>query len=716
VLDLLEGVKAQPGSWSARCPAHEDRHNSLSVREAEDGKVLVHCFAGCSPENVVASVGLEMRDLFPAGAENLPHRRATVQQSPGCALEEYAAAKRLPIEFLETVGVGEISFAGKPAVRIAYCDEEGVEVAVRFRIALDGEDRFRWKKGSKPRLYGANRLGEARDLGYVLLVEGESDVQTLWHHRFPALGLPGAGMWSEERDAPLFAGLQSIYVVVEPDAGGEAVLNWLSASSIRERVRLVRLPGAKDVSELHLRSVEQAPELIEAALQGARPWSEHEWFERELARRASWGECAELAQDPAILERLADELEQSGLVGEARTAKLLYLALTSRLLEKPVSVAVKGPSAGGKSYSLERVLNLFPPHAFYELTAMSERALAYGTEPLAHRFLIIFEAAGLEGDFASYLVRSLLSEGRLRYETVEKTDHGLETRVVERQGPTGLIVTTTAVSLHPENETRMLSIPVTDTPEQTRRILLALATQPEALDPTRWQALQTWLETGETDVVIPFAGALAQLIPPVAVRLRRDFRLLLSLIETHALLHQARRKRDNEGRIIATVDDYTAVRELVHDLVADGVEASVSLTIRETVNAVARLAADGTDGVSVAQLTKELDLDKASTSRRVQAARKRGYLKNLEERRGRPARLVLDQPLPDELELLPTEASLNAGIDGAECCTVANDPSENMPPPPELSSPSSGGTCGAVVDAKYERIKRKFPEHFEEGA
>ncbi len=51
---------------------------------------------------------------------------------------------------------------------------------------------------------------------------------------------------------------------------------------------------------------------------------------------------------------------------------------------------------------------------------MSEHALAYSKEPLAHRFLVLDEAAGLEGDFASYLLRSLLSEGCIRYETVEQ--------------------------------------------------------------------------------------------------------------------------------------------------------------------------------------------------------------------------------------------------------------------------------------------------------
>jgi hypothetical protein len=52
---------------------------------------------------------------------------------------------------------------------------------------------------------------------------------------------------------------------------------------------------------------------------------------------------------PNILERFARDLARSGVAGESRVAKLLYLAVTSRLLGRPVSVAVKGPSSGGKS-------------------------------------------------------------------------------------------------------------------------------------------------------------------------------------------------------------------------------------------------------------------------------------------------------------------------------------------------------------------------------
>ena len=66
VLSHLTRVKrTAPGKWSACCPAHEDRSPSLAVRELDDGRVLVHCFGGCSVESVLGAIGLDMTDLFP---------------------------------------------------------------------------------------------------------------------------------------------------------------------------------------------------------------------------------------------------------------------------------------------------------------------------------------------------------------------------------------------------------------------------------------------------------------------------------------------------------------------------------------------------------------------------------------------------------------------------------------------------------------------------
>lgn len=66
LLAQLESFKRTgDGRWIARCPAHEDRRASLAVRELGDGRVLAHCFAGCSINEVLAAVGLEMSALFP---------------------------------------------------------------------------------------------------------------------------------------------------------------------------------------------------------------------------------------------------------------------------------------------------------------------------------------------------------------------------------------------------------------------------------------------------------------------------------------------------------------------------------------------------------------------------------------------------------------------------------------------------------------------------
>lgn len=66
LLSCLDKVKRTgSGRYQARCPAHDDKGPSLSVRELDDGRVLVHCFAGCDVHSVLSVVGLTFDDLFP---------------------------------------------------------------------------------------------------------------------------------------------------------------------------------------------------------------------------------------------------------------------------------------------------------------------------------------------------------------------------------------------------------------------------------------------------------------------------------------------------------------------------------------------------------------------------------------------------------------------------------------------------------------------------
>lgn len=81
LLPHLHKVKRTgPVTWLACCPAHEDRSPSLSIKEADDGRLLLKCWAGCSADEVVGAVGLAMADLFPPrpgapGGGHPPKRR-----------------------------------------------------------------------------------------------------------------------------------------------------------------------------------------------------------------------------------------------------------------------------------------------------------------------------------------------------------------------------------------------------------------------------------------------------------------------------------------------------------------------------------------------------------------------------------------------------------------------------------------------------------------
>lgn len=69
IQDLLDRLsftkKTGEGRWLARCPAHDDRSPSLDIREAEDGRILIHCFAGCGAVDILDAVGMDFGALFP---------------------------------------------------------------------------------------------------------------------------------------------------------------------------------------------------------------------------------------------------------------------------------------------------------------------------------------------------------------------------------------------------------------------------------------------------------------------------------------------------------------------------------------------------------------------------------------------------------------------------------------------------------------------------
>lgn len=236
-----EIIELSDGGLQMSClhPDHDDETPSMSVTEGNGGIVLVHCHAGC-----------DQRETFDALVAFM--RGSDSEITRGCTLSDYADLKQLPTLFLEELGLRDDRYKGAQRLVIPYGED-----TVRYRTFLSGSNKFAWKSGSSIQLYGLAERERFDDSKEVLIVEGESCAQTAWFHGFAAFGVPGASNWKEERDAKELDGFSKIYVLIEPDRGGEAVLRWLSKSSIQDRAYLLILglppvttkPGADPMAE-----------------------------------------------------------------------------------------------------------------------------------------------------------------------------------------------------------------------------------------------------------------------------------------------------------------------------------------------------------------------------------------------------------------------------------------------------------------------------------
>tara|TARA_R110000787_G_C13426094_1_gene445260 strand:- start:1638 stop:2819 length:1182 start_codon:yes stop_codon:yes gene_type:complete len=367
----------------------------------------------------------------------------------------------------------------------------------------------------------------------------------------------------------------------------------------------------------------------------------------------------ELANSPNILSVLENVIQDRGFAGTADIPKLVYLTLLTGMLEKPVSLVLKGPSGSGKSFSMNMGKQFIPPVAYEQFEGMSEKALVYLKDlNLKHKHLVIGEASGMAEGNGRTLLRQLLTEGSVRYATVQSTDkHGLEgSELPTLEGPTGLLMTTTAERLHPEDESRMLSVELKDSPELIEEALLAQALGTNRnlapLNTDAWFGLYGQISEGPKDVEIPFAAEIARGLPTTHDRIKRDFPHVLSLIKAHALLHSATRGRNEDGAVIAAIGDYEAVKDLVNEPISQGLQVAVADTIRAVVEAVQSLRKHPNHYVSQAALSESLKRDQSVISRSVKQAVDLGYLVDSNPGQGRASQLSLgERKLPARLAL-----------------------------------------------------------------
>lgn len=214
-LDRLEGVRKQGSGYVARCPAHEDRTASLSVKEGDDGKTVVHCHAGCSYKDVIAAAGLELKDLG-----------------------------------------GQDAVAGEPEHVYTYEDENGVAL---YEVCRFPGKKFRQRQPNGDwNVKGIRRvpyrlpevMAAAASGGSVYITEGEKDVEALRAQgKVATCNMGGAGKW-DPGFAEFFRGVYAIIVTDKDEPGRKhADLVRDSLAGKARAIAVVQARKGKDASD-----------------------------------------------------------------------------------------------------------------------------------------------------------------------------------------------------------------------------------------------------------------------------------------------------------------------------------------------------------------------------------------------------------------------------------------------------------------------------------
>ena len=284
----------------------------------------------------------------------------------------------------------------------------------------------------------------------------------------------------------------------------------------------------------------------------------------------------ELLRDPRLLDRVLEDFERCGAVGEEANKKVSYLAAVSRMLAKPLAVVVQSSSSAGKSSLMEAVLDFIPEEHRVSYTAMTSQALFYmGQKNLKHKILAIAEQQGAEA--ASYPLKLLQSEGKLNIASTGKDPVSGKhvTHEYEVEGPVMIFLTTTATDVDEELMNRCLVLAVNEDREQTRAIHRKQR-EAQTLDGLKARMRQdkiVRLHRNAQRLLRPVQVVIEHLkdhsFPDAMTRTRRDHMKFLTLIQAITLLYQHQREvkvSDEDGSKLEYIEATEADVKLAWEL------------------------------------------------------------------------------------------------------------------------------------------------------
>lgn len=265
-LSLLENVKGGPSQYTARCPAHDDRHSSLSIGASQNGRILLNCHAGCNLQSIVSTLGLRTSDLFPTESADRQNYSITKekpsanvtpvkpqplpmknQQSPSADTKRaHSETKMQKCKFTDIIYQYH-TYEGEPLFQVVRRQFEDGSKTFRQRIETRKGEYIYSIKSITPVLYRLPQLRQGVVEGAdIYLCEGEKDTDILCNAGFCATTAPmGAGKWRDSYTLQL-TGAQRVFILPDNDKPGRAH-GLLVAEKLAEAGITVKLVDLKAV-------------------------------------------------------------------------------------------------------------------------------------------------------------------------------------------------------------------------------------------------------------------------------------------------------------------------------------------------------------------------------------------------------------------------------------------------------------------------------------
>jgi len=248
-----------------------------------------------------------------------------------------------------------------------------------------------------------------------------------------------------------------------------------------------------------------------------------------------------------LLEQTIQDLQASGIQGEAENALILLLAMTSRKTPDPISVICLARSGVGKSYLMERVAMCMPDEDKKEHTQFTGNSFYYyKREEIRNKIFLIED---LEGAVAvMFPIRELQSKKRISKTITQKGRDGkLQTITLIVEGPVCVIACTTKESIYEDNANRSILIYLNDSKEQDEQVMnYQKRHRAGMIDSYKEQEIQTKLQQMQKalepiKVINPYAPLIE--VPQEVFKKRRTLPMLLNFIEAITFYHQHQREQ-----------------------------------------------------------------------------------------------------------------------------------------------------------------------------